>query len=634
MLKPISKWSVQLEAGTLGKTSEFMIFVNEAINEGVSFHISTMPHYEFFSISDEDSRSFQRDVPLMAVQDEESDLFRTIRMREECEFDFILIVPLTKKEIIERQSETENSMYPFNNLRLKSYLTFNNMRIWTEQNGYTLLSGRVQFKSFAGVVKFNFSEEITDQQVEVEVVTYKLNYEEDFRSLLSDLAEFHAELILRLDNPTEVALSLKQAENVSNQVLLLHFRKLMEKERMPAAIETILSSPHSKTIHETHWDDPSYVANVDLQELQNNFMDSSLRKGGPLSQYFCGYTPEFLPEEITESTTDTQENRYVKFCLNELQFLAYTLKQKMSRTSFEPSNLFLDSSERILEEYLQLPFFEEIRSFTHLTNSMVMQKRSGYKELLQFMQQFEMGIQLESQVEELDVVNGDLRPIHQLYEYWCFFQLLSILEDLSGQSSNIAESLIQSTEQGFSLTLKHRVECKVPFTYSGMNVFLYYNRDFKRALNKQWEGSYDGGIYHPDFSIRIVHKHQVHWLHFDSKYKIDYSRLSKMLREGQDKAAYKQNDIHTAHAYRDAILGSRGVYILYPDEVVLKDDFIFVRQPDADYPYIIPSIGAFPLKPGPKSVEQITEIKSYIKKTFDTLAQEENTYNEETGLNY
>lgn len=633
-MKPISKWSVQLEAGTIGRESEFMIFLNGSISEGQSFFIPIMPHYEFFSALNETLSLSQREVPLMAVQDEESDLFRPIRMREECEFEFVLNVPLSKKEILERQSEPGNSLFPFNNLRLKSFVTFNNNRIWSEKDGYTLLSGRLQFKSFAGVVKFVFSEEISDQQVEVEIVTYKLNYEEDFRALLSNLADYHAELILQLDNPTEVALNIKQAENVSNQVLLLHFRKLMEKERIPSALENILSSPHTKIIHETNWDNPSLVANVDLLELENNYMDSLMHKGGALREVFQGYTPQLLPEETTVSTIDTQENRYVKFCLNELQFLVYTLRQKMSKTRFESSFLFLDSCERILDEYLQQPFFEEIGAFTYLTNSMVMQKRNGYKDLLQYMQQFEMGIQLESHVEELDVVNGDLRPIHQLYEYWCYFQLLYILEELTGQTSNIAESLIQSTEQGFSLNLKHRVECRVPFTYLGLEIFLYYNRDFKRSLENEWEGSYDGGIYHPDFSIRIRHKNQIHWLHFDSKYKIDYSKLKRMLREGQDKAAFKQNDIHTAHAYRDAILGSRGVYILYPDEVVLNKDFIFVRHPDSDYPYNIPSIGAFPLKPGVKYIEQIAEIKLYLKDIFDLLAEEENIYNEETGLNY
>ncbi|MFM9278565.1 DUF2357 domain-containing protein [Paenibacillus jiagnxiensis] len=632
MLRPISKWTVRMSSLIHNKPIIFSVGVNGLLGEGDPFKITDLPNFGFYSIPDIDMHMFSNHFSLMAVQDEGSDLFQPIRMREECNYDFIMLLPLTKQEIVRRRIETNNPLFPFNNLKLKPHLTFNNKDIWVEQDGSTLISGRLQIKSFAGVLKFIFSEELTDQQVEVEIITYKLNYEEDFRALLSELAGFHSELILKLDNPTEIELGLRGTEDVSNQVLLLHLRRLMEKERLPTALQTIFSSPHNKTIHDVEWDLPSHVTNVDFVELQSNFINSPFNFGGSLKNYFNGLSPELIPEEIIVSTIDTPENRYVKFCLNELEFLVYTLKTSLDQGKFEPSYIFLESCERVIEEYLQLPLFKEIGPFTYLPNSMVMQKKMGYKDMLQYMQQFDMGIKLESEVEEFDTINGDLRPIHQLYEYWCFFKLLEVLEELCDHDSNVEQYLIENTDKGFLLTLKHRVECRIPLSYNGIEIYLYYNRDFKKALENQWEGSYDGGIYHPDFSIKIICKNQVHWLHFDSKYKVDYTKLNAMLREEREKGAFKQNDIHTAHAYRDAILGSRGVYILYPDDIVLTDNFIFVRQPEEDYPYRIPSVGAFPLRPGPSCEGQLAEVKSYLKEVLDALVAKDTQYNEETGF--
>lgn len=631
MLRPISKFSRGFDCLISGGHLLLSISVNGLIEEGEKFLISSIPHHEFYSISDDDLWLQNQNPPLLAVEDKNSELFRQIQVREESEMDFILQIPLSKREIISRRKATGNLQYPFANLKLRHNITFNSPETWMEYGGITQLSGRIHFKSFAGVMRFFFAEDVSSERIEIEVVSYKLNYAEDFRVLLSELAEIHSELILKLDEPTEISLLSKQVEEVSNQVVLLHLRKLMEADRLPAAIETILSNPHSRTIHELHWDDPSQISNLDMIELQQNFMDVTWRKGGRFSRYTCGYSPDMMPEGRTSSTVDTNENRYIKFCLQELEFLVYKLKCKLNRKKYEPSYTFLEASERLLEEYIQHPFFHEVGSFMHLSNSMIMQRRNGYKEILTYMQQFELGIQLESEIIEFDSVWADLRPIHQLYEYWCFFKLVHILERICGENPDIGSHLLQRTDRGFVLNLKQKVECNVPFRYKNMDIFLYYNRDFKKYLSGEWNGSYDGGVYQPDFSMKLIFGEDIHWLHFDSKYKINYTKLQAMLEEDRDEGAYKRNDIHTAHAYREAILGSRGVYILYPDNIILSDKLIFVRQPNEDYPYLIPSIGAFPLRPGSESEGQVSSIVEYLKEVFNAITQG-TAYNEELGF--
>lgn len=622
----------------LGVPLSFSVVCNNVSDVGAEFKIERCSDYNFYSVDESDFRLRNMQPPLMYVRDEISDLFSDICLREETEFDFIIDYPMSKKEILLRRKSDE--IFPFRNRKLKNHLSFNNKDSWVEigQN-LTRISGRLNFKSYAGVVKFEFYEAI--ESIQVEVISYKLNYEDDFRLLLSELAQYHSELILSLDQPTEVSMALDHMSQSSPQVCIFQLRRLMERNNLPLAIETILANPHAKISHSIVTDEISLVANPNLFEIISNPFGLDWVERGNLSRRFKGYTPTSLPEEHIDYVFDTQENQYVKFCLEELESCILSLLDTLP-TKFQNSKLFLEASIQTIEGYLHHPFFQHIGPFRRLSNSMVMQKRSGYKDLFRLMQEFEFGLQLESSVSEFDSINGDLRPIHKLYEYWCYFSLLGILQKLCGQvtSSNI----LSRSDKGYTLNLKEKSESKVSFVYNNAEVSLFYNRDFKKYDNEEWNGTYDGGLYHPDFSLQVVSRGRNHWIHFDAKYKLDYNKFLSMIREGDSKEAdindysstregnYKRNDIYTVHTYRDAILGSRGAYILYPDSV--ETPSIFTRNPRKDYSFSLPSIGAFPLRTGDNNFnkKQKQNLEEHIEVILNLLTMEDAGYQEEIGI--
>ena len=61
---------------------------------------------------------------------------------------------------------------------------------------------------------------------------------------------------------------------------------------------------------------------------------------------------------------------------------------------------------------------------------------------------------------------------------------------------------------------------------------------------------------------------------------------------------FKSEDIDRMHTYRDAILGTRGCYVLYPGST--NEETVFVRHTKEEYrnKWPGPSVGAFPLCPG------------------------------------
>lgn len=637
----ISKFTKSIET-TLGKSLSFSLILNKISETGTEIEINRLYGYKFYTIDTNDEWISKINPPFMFVRDEPSDIFKDICLREELEFDFILDYPMSKREILIERKKQGMGNFPIKNEKLRNFISFNNTATWLEvEKDTTRISGRVNFKSFAGIAKLTFYEAV--ENIELEIISYKLNYEDDFKALLTEIAEYHSELILSLDQPTEVALGIDQMNESSAQVSILQLRRLMERNNLPLAIETILANPHKKMSQEVIIDDNSHIVNVDFFEITSNPSNLNWVRGGSLRRIFKGLTPATLPEETFEYILDTHENQFVKFCLEELAVNIETLLNNIP-LKFSNSKKFLVESLDRIEEYLNAPFFRNIGPFRRISNSMVMQKRNGYKEFYTLLQEFEMGLKLESNISELDSVNGDLRPIHKLYEYWCYFSLLGILGNLCGDS--VKSNILIRTEKGYSLNLREKSNSQVSFRYNNSNINLFYNRDFGKNVSEFWEGSYDGGIYHPDFSIEIITNGKSHWIHFDAKYKLDYAKFQLMIKEGDGEGAdspsggdtslkngnYKRNDIYTAHAYRDAILGSRGVYILYPDNI--EQSSLFSRSPQNEYFCGFPSIGAIPLRPGKNefNIRQQQSLKKFIENILNVFTMDDIEYQEEVGI--
>lgn len=572
-------------------------------------------------------------IPEMYFNTEPSDILRNIGIREETEFSFILSIPISKIDLERKMALSNNPIYPLGNIKLKNTFTFNSQEIWYEKDNRTFISGKINFRSYTGIVKLFLDNDFSRDIHELEVVSYKIDYEKDFKKLLGDLAQFNSELILSLDNPAEITLNSSSLAEATPQSLLLHLRHLMDDYSLPLHLENILSNPYSKEIYLDEIVDITQAYNTDPLELICNSNYLKWRKGGNLSRLFKGYSPLQLPEQTLISTYDTPENQYIKFCLQELEQILIELRCKINNELIN-SLRFIDISLNQIQDYLQDSFFKEVGSLKTLTNSTVLQKRIGYKEFAEAIYYFNLGIQLESEINEYDTVDGDLRPVYDLYEYWCFFNLLHINQDICGSKNINIKPLMKYDNRRFRLNLKKGIQSQVNFKYKNLSISLFYNKNFTINGSNTWSGLYTSGVLHPDFSIRIKSNNdQEHWLHFDSKYKLDKIKLEKQLQDETKSATYGnyiEDDIKTAHAYRDAILGTRGVYILYPD--YNTDKTIFVRHPDKNYRenFPIPSIGAFPIRPSVNNEKQINTLKSFLIDVYECLLINNFSYNEET----
>ncbi len=264
-----------------------------------------------------------------------------------------------------------------------------------------------------------------------------------------------------------------------------------------------------------------------------------------------------------------------------------------------------------------------------------------------------------------DGLIGDIRPVNELYEYWCFFLLRRTLGELAGTELPSDGSMIEVTSEGLQVRLLRGRRSRVSFLYRddgmrSLRMNLFYNRVFPRPNHglASWHGSYTAR-FDPDHSIELVvdvgDTRQRHWLHFDAKYRMEAIDLDQIFTEAEDDEdeppaddatdyereitrVHRRDDLFKMHTYRDGILGSRGAYIIFPgDGTGLRTKgahkSMFIRHPSAfgGVPeHMFPGVGAFDLCPG-RELTQLPALRSFLKSVIETVYAGQ-PYREETGL--
>ena len=106
------------------------------------------------------------------------------------------------------------------------------------------------------------------------------------------------------------------------------------------------------------------------------------------------------------------------------------------------------------------------------------------------------------------------------------------------------------------------------------------------------------------------------------------SEIQNLDRDQKD--TFKRGDLYKMHTYRDALLGSRGAYILFPGSG--EDEEIFIRHPGSRYPsapYHFPSVGAFQLRPY-ENAGQRNNLEEFLTTVLDQIITTKQ-YQEEEG---
>ena len=88
------------------------------------------------------------------------------------------------------------------------------------------------------------------------------------------------------------------------------------------------------------------------------------------------------------------------------------------------------------------------------SNSQVLQKREGYRQIFELFLNFEFAFRIEHGrwAEMDDLIHGYQKKLSELYEYWCYVKLLSVLGRLAGQDV-VFDDIFERSE-GWTIRMK------------------------------------------------------------------------------------------------------------------------------------------------------------------------------------
>jgi predicted component of viral defense system (DUF524 family) len=464
----------------------------------------------------------------------------------------------------------------------------------------SLATGRVQVQCFTG--RFLLG------RGEFEVRSRKLAYLSDYRWMLRDIAEAASELIMERFAPS--AQRFRPEGGSSARTLYQRFeflRALISGAEFTEAIQQVLARPY------VMWSEEIETRRVGASIPARSSVMRELVRPGPRVRTSLGGSLETLPSSIrvlrTEATVDNPANRFVKFALtawrDTIEVIRRVLSEEESTFPVQRGLQEVTLLENELESLLGHELFRDVGTLEHFpTGNQVLQKREGYREVLRAFVQWDLASKLAWNGGE-DVYWAGQRNVAALYEYWSFFQLATVISDLSNRTLDL-DGLIRTSPGGLALSVTRGEALAARGTVQRLARTLHIHLWFNKTFSK---GGFASGSWsrpmRPDVSLLIdvpdSPTFRPVWIHFDAKYRVDSLRqilgaptdlgdeeVPDNEPSGRQGGRAMRSDLLKMHAYRDAIRRSAGAYVLYPGDSEER-----IRA----YHELLPGLGAFVLRP-------------------------------------
>lgn len=429
-----------------------------------------------------------------------------------------------------------------------------------------------------------------------DVLSTKLNYHEQWRSIIRDIEEEYSMLSLDYMRRTFHSFSPDIEGDSPDLVWWSVFKS--QQEKFLTAIKRILDRPRHRLRGENDYQ------RLDRIKRVPNILENEI------AEHRYEERRLYRVEEYVHSK-DTQENRFLKFALAEISKKYDDLKDKIEllpnisdtlREEMETTKVRMQSLQRH-------PFFRNVGQFKGFSQeSLVLQKATGYTEVYRTWTLLRRAYSLNDGLFRLQS-----KDIATLYEIWCFIIISHIVKEQLGMSADEVDHQNRMEMGGlFTWDMGKGERSRILFKKDGVELAeLVYNP--KHTQQENDTTSVEGFVVKtvpqkPDIVLQLV-KYDIQrgmkmtYL-FDAKYRIDSNRF------GVD---YPPDDaINQMHRYRDAIYFQQdygvplkkevvGGYILFPGsgEPLSVQKATFYRSISEV------NIGAFPLRPDDRENKQL-----------------------------
>lgn len=488
-----------------------------------------------------------------------------------------------------------------------------------------------------------------ETEISFEVRSVKMDYREDYRSMLHDITCHFTDLVMMQGAP--VTQRFEVDYNEDSQTLYQQFafmKSLVDSDEFEEALNKILYNPIHKWTGTTIEKDICSAKRLGRHELKQIVTSRNrlpLGEDKPIGDHINS-VPRRLSVSYKKDTIDVAENRFVKFVLHSFASFCSAIQQCKNANIRLKNEAELTADK--LNGWLSHSFFHDVSNIqTMALNSPALQRKEGYREVLQAWMMSKLAAQITWKGGD-NVYQAGKRNVAALYEYWVFFKLLDIVKKTFHLELNEEDEkkLVKTDKGNINLELKQghvkMIGGQFHEASRTLNIRLYYNRTFSISEHLEKSGSWTAAM-RPDYTLSIwpgnikeedaEEQDLIVHIHFDAKYKLnkillndqekydtltisdDDESLSEedmlMNREKQEeeKGIYKRIDLLKMHAYKDAIRRTSGAYILYPDSE---------NKRLKGFHEILPGLGAFCLSPS--SIERDSkEIEHFLHDVLEHM---------------
>ena len=423
-----------------------------------------------------------------------------------------------------------------------------------------LISGIIHFGNRAGfsdfVVSHNGKKSLL---LRIEVFPSKISYKEDYQNMLQDISNEIAGAVLDFMRSTYQEFSIGSTQNTVTALFFEIIQHVFDKFQNAANV--ILASPHHK-LYVEHPIAPAHkVKKIDNQTIK--WLRKHPRYVVPVIGGYAAVKAPTVQKQITYNTT---ENQFAKFILKSTILKLRDFRDRYTRSTGKPEPAVLrsvDAMTAVLHKLASHSFLRDVDDYTATQSmSLVFEMAPGYRELYKYYLMLQRGLSVHG-----DVFRMSLKDTAQLYEYWCFIKLVSLMK----RNYRLASSdVIKVDHTGVTISLVKGKKSEVKFINprTGERITLTYNpgEQNTQTVNQK-----------PDNVLTLEKKGtDVPYMYvFDAKYRIESDPANAFYPD--NKPGPKVDDINAMHRYRDAIVyeskaSSRflfekkmfGAYVLFP----------------------------------------------------------------------
>lgn len=480
-------------------------------------------------------------------------------------------------------------------------------------------SGVINFQNEVGFSRFIVTEnDKTIFSFEIEVFPSKLDYIDDFHKMLQEINQEVYNLAYDFIRKTYLATKVSN-ENLPSEAEFFTIISTIF-DGFYTALKRIENHPNHKIVPLNRLVRPEKAKKTNKETIKWLRKNPEKMQQSPKNGIYVDGTP-YVPRKVMDSkkelSYDTNENRLLKWILFTVDKRLKRFADKLKEEKLEVKDEIIDKITNMRTKircFINHSFLQNVGRINRLeTSSLVMQMAPGYREVYKYYLMMLKGLHISSDVFELS-----LKDVAQLYEYWCFLKLNSILRNKYNLEYN---NLVSIDRSGITVRLKKGKASQLKYRNprSDEEFLVTYNRAFNRLPTIGQHPDNILTLYKNDSNVRYQYI-------FDAKYRID---ASKEYINSYNQIGPPVDTINTMHRYRDAIVAEKskettyyrdifGAFILFPHNDEESFAGLNGEKPSKFYESISEiSIGALPFLPSQtKLVEKFLD--DLVLETSDT----------------